>query len=500
MGKTRVTEKVTAEEIKSWKNGDIITIKAGTGAGKSYMVKNHLYSWAKSNNKKILFLIHRKNCVDQFQMEIEEDKKTDVIDIRTYQSIEFIQKSNQEFDFSKYEYIVCDEFRYFMGDASFNKTTDMSLDAILSQTNKIRIFMSATGDYMKNYIEKYKGLTIIPYELDIDFSFIKELAFFNKDETLDFFIEETMKRKEKSIFFIQSVEKAYNIHKKYKKHTIFNCSKYNSKYYKHVDKKKIDNILKNEKFESPILITTECMDAGVNIIDKDVKHIIVDVEDVGSLIQCIGRKRQQDKEDKIYLYIKNIHNKQLGGMITQTQKKIKMAEFFKINTVQEYIKKYNRETNKTDIVYDVTVEETDKSTKKLNELMYFKNKIDIVEYQFMLQYGKYGYCSYLADKFGFIGDKQYTIMEEDFYNKSLEDYLDSIVGEVMLTSDDRKELIERLDVKSNGKQLKSLDSLNSAMRERKINFYIDKFETSRVINGRKKNYKSAWRLLKLVDK
>jgi hypothetical protein len=56
------------------------------------------------------------------------------------------------------------------------------------------------------------------------------------------------------------------------------------------------------------------MDAGVNIIDDELKHIICDVKDTGTLIQCIRRKRLQSKKDKIYLYIKAITNQQLGGM------------------------------------------------------------------------------------------------------------------------------------------------------------------------------------------
>ena len=56
MVKKRVSEIITTEEIKKWNKGDIITITAGTGAGKSYFIKNILYAFAKQENKKILFL------------------------------------------------------------------------------------------------------------------------------------------------------------------------------------------------------------------------------------------------------------------------------------------------------------------------------------------------------------------------------------------------------------------------------------------------------------
>ncbi|OLO40302.1 DNA helicase [Alkalihalophilus pseudofirmus] len=499
----RVSEIVTIDKIRSWNNGDIITIKAGTGAGKSYFVKNILYAFVKKDSKKILMLIHRKNCVDQFQDEIEKSNKTDTIDIMTYQKIESIYKKNETFDFSKYEYIICDEFHYFMSDAAYNKTTDMSLDAILDQKDKIRIFMSATGEYMKRYINGYKKLETKDYDIPINFNFIKELTFFNKDNTLEQFINEAIKEKKKSIFFIQSAKKAYELYKKYEEYCIFNCSKNNGDYYKYVNIDKIDNMLKNEKFNDLILITTTCMDAGVNIRDIELQHIVCDVKDTGTLIQCLGRKRLEKKNDKIYLYIKTITNQQLGGIETQLKKKIEMAEYLRKYGVKKYIMKYPREYDHYSIVYDETVDEDDKGTKKVNDLMYFKCITDMVEMDVMKNYGDFGYCKYLAQMFGFYDDfdnsYNYRTIEEDNKSAQLESYLDSIVGKVTLQAIDRKELIEKINVKQNGKLLKSLNSLNSALQEQNFNYYIKQFETTKRVNGTKKKYKSAWKVMKLVE-
>ena len=273
-------------------------------------------------------LIHRLDCVNQFRQEIEKDRKTDVIKIMTYQALEYMIKKDYQMDFSKYEYIVCDEFHYFLSDAAFNRTTDISLNVILGQTDKIRIFMSATGDYMKRYMG-YKNLESIDYELPVDYDFIKELNFFNEDDTMEKFVEEIIAKDDKAIFFIQSAKKAYYLHEKYINHTLFNCSESNKEYSEYVQDK-IKEMLRNERFEEQILITTTTMDAGVNIIDTDVKHIICDVEDIGVLIQCIGRRRINNKieNDGIYVYIKNITNKQLGGRETQAKAKLKRARIF----------------------------------------------------------------------------------------------------------------------------------------------------------------------------
>jgi hypothetical protein len=464
----KVSEKITIRDIKQW-NNNIITIKAGCGAGKSYFIKNVLYQLAKDNNKKILYLIHRKNCIDQFKTEIIADGKEEVIHIKSYQTIETLRnKRNQIFDFSQYQYIVCDEFHYFMSDATFNINTDISLDIILAQTQCCRIFMSATGDYIKNYINNIKKLDSINYELPISYNFINKLTFFNKDESMEKFIEEAIQKNDKGIFFIQSAQKAYNLYKKYKDYCLFNCSTANGKYYKHVDKDKINQMLTNQKFDELILITTTCFDAGANIIDENLKHIVVDVEDIGSLIQCLGRKRIQNKDDKIYLYIKTITNQQLGGKETQLKKKLQMADYFKEHTVKEYIEKYYKKYDKSLMVYDISVDETNKGTKKLNELMYFKCKMDIADIEIIKTYGKFGYCKYLAYLFGF---EHYRLIEEDYMIDSLEMYLEQLIGK-KLFKDEQKELIDKINLRVDGRQQKSYSKLNDGLKMINLNYVI----------------------------
>lgn len=502
MAKQRVTDLIKIEDIRHWNIDDIISITAGTGVGKSYFIKNILYAFAEANNKKILMLIHRTNCTSQFLQEIKRDKKTDVIDIRTYQAIENVVMKKGIFDLSQYEYIICDEFHYFMSDASFNITTDISLNKILEQPNATKIFMSATGDYMKNYLKNIKKLNVIDYELPIDYSHIKELTFFNSDNTLESFIDECLERGNKAIFFIQSAKKAYDLYSKYKDKCLFNCSKSNDDYYKYVDENKINDMLKNERFDENILITTTCMDAGVNINDLELKHIVCDVEDIGTLIQCIGRKRIQNDEDKIYLYIKTINNQQLGGKKTQLNLKMKKADFLREHTVKEYIEEFPRSPDYTNIVYDEIIEDENNCTKKINELMYFKCNCDICDIEIMKTWGEFGYCKYLANKFGFrdeeTGRFTYRLIEEETANSKLEKYLNSMVGKVMLQVTDRKELIEKLNVRSDGHLLKRINNLNGALEEIGLAFRIIEFETSRMINDKKKKYKSAWRVEKLV--
>lgn len=489
----RVTDLITISDVQQWKDNDIITIQAGTGVGKSYFIKNVLYNHAKVNNKKILFLIHRTNCVNQFQMELVADKKTDVIKIMTYQSIENFDINSVKFNFNNYDYIVCDEFHYFMSDAAFNKYTDISLNGILNSTNNIKIFMSATGEYMKKFIHKASGIESINYELPIQFDFIDKLWFFHKEHTLDEFIKLAIKNNIKTIFFIESVEKAYALYKKFEEYCIFNCSKHNKKYYKYVDQLEINQMLNNQRFEKLILITTTCMDAGVNIIDRDLQHIVCDVHDTGTLIQCIGRKRIIDDNDKLNLFIKAKNNKQLGAIKSQTNRKMKQVSFLREYGIEKYISKYGRNADKHAIIYDDL--ENGKLVKQINKLIYFKCRMDIKEIDIMINSGKYGYCTTLQKIFK--KDKYYVFEEKSKVNE-INEYMDSLVGKRLLENE-REELINKIELKDKfGRIHKSIKMLNAYFEENEMEYMIVSKRTSKTENGEKTRY-TYWEVLNNIS-
>lgn len=496
--RVRVTDKITEKDIETWVPEQPVIITAGTGVGKSYFVKNGLYKYAKAESRKILMLIHRKLCVEQFEMEIEEDGKNDVIEIMTYQKLETNEMYENDLKLSQYKYIVCDEFHYFISDARFSNTTDISFKKIINTQNSIKIFMSATGENVEEYIQKIVKVKPINYRIPFDWSFIATLKFYYNDTSLAEFAKEIIEKGQKGIFFIQKAAKAYALYKEFQQYAIFNCSRQNKTYYKYVNKDRINKMLKEQMFESNILITTSCMDAGVNIIDPAVRRIIIDIKDVGSLIQCMGRKRIQSSEDTIDVYIKVIDNQQLGGLETNAKKQLEMADYLKDHTTEEWLRKYPRQIDKTQTVYDEIINDgnVETCTKKVNDLMYHKKKLDIEEIHNMKVYGKFGYCKYLARKFNKYDPRR------EFYdyvtisgNYGLENYLATHVGQVLLQRKDRKELIKIMDVRREGHLKNSREILNAALKEDNLPYRIEKFETSKIINGKKKNFKSAWRIV-----
>ena len=492
-----------SKDILTWKQNSIITITAGTGTGKSHFIKHELYSHCKQNDKKILMLLHRVNCKQQFQTEIEQNNKTDIITLQTYQSIEMIGDS---YNFNEYDYIVCDEFHYFMSDASFNKTTDISLNNILYAQNKIIILMSATGYYMKNYINNIKKIKTINYELPINYNFIDTLTFFDNDSYMETLAQQFIDNGNKAIFFIQSAEKAYKFYKRYKDYSIFNCSDTN-KYSKYIDKEKRDTMLRQEKFDCLLLITTTALDAGINIKDTSLTHIVTDVSDIGSLLQCIGRKRvrwhnigsNRYVEETVHIIIKNINNKVLGGRITQANERIEKANFLrnKNNTVKDYVEKFGRDTDISNIVYDeiVTTEnkkDKHKTTKKVNELMYFKTLIDRETARKMIKLGKEGYIKFMADLLG--KGEHYMKIEDAEQKQSIEEVLSKFVGK-KLYKEEKDILINVIDFRVDGKIQKSYTKLNYALSDiLKLPYVIkaEKGKSFRDKDGIVRNEKGYW--------
>lgn len=482
-----ISDLITREEIKNWKSGEVITISAQMGKGKSYFIKNRLYEMAKEKKEEILFLVHRQRCQQQFILELEKDNKLDIIDVVTYQTLE----NKKDFDLSKYKYIVCDEFHYFTSDSNFNYKTDISLEKILAQNNKIRIFMSATRNLMKQYFE-YIGLETIDYQINDNFDWINTLNFFNKEKTIAGLIDDVIRNGEKALIFIESLDKAYELYKKQREYSLFCCSQ-SSKKYRYVDEEKIEDMLRYEKFEENLLITTTCLDAGINLRDDKITTIICDISDIGVLLQCLGRKRRKENE-KVNIYIHNINNNVLGGRKTRLNLAKKMVEDFKELPIEEFTEKYSKSTNEfyNTLFYD------EGSAKKLNKLMAFKifEQIKLIDIMLGDSDKKgYGYKNYIARN---IFDMEYISMESYFIKKKIEDLFSRIVGR-KLFSEERRNF--KKDLKNYGLNMRTLgiNTLNAYLKDSKLQFVIEnpRPKTYRDENGKVKKEKVYWMVKKL---
>jgi len=488
-----VSDFVTSAKVNGWEPGDIILISAPTGSGKSYFVKHTLQDHLIKNSLKCLYLLPRTRTKAQFQQELPNNA---AIRFETYQAIAtkecYAKGKNQE----KYDVIVADESHYFFSDADYNHATDVAFEWVMEQRNAIRVFMSATNDTLIESFEKW-GVPYRGYILEADKNPINSLSFFWHEEQLDKLAEQIISNGEKGVFFIQSAEKAHDLYNKYKDRGLFLCSAYNKDYRKYMDEVLIDALLEDEHFDCTLLITTLALDCGVTLRDRSITTIVTDVTDPVSIVQCCGRKRFIDENDRLDVYVLARTNQQINGILRKQRERLAtIRDFFKKGSV-DYNAKYQRGNDDDRLIFDSPETDGAKTTfsKRVNWLKYTKIQHDIKMYQNMLQLDDDGYIPYVARM---LGCEEYTIMENDEHRQSLTEYLDGIAGTPMLTRADRKPLIEQLNIRRDRKLCKTSKVLAAWLESSGLPYRLHEYRTSRIVNDKRKDYR-AWEVVKLAQ-
>lgn len=513
MRKRWVGDVIKDKDIEKWRPEVPVIISAQTGQGKTHFIKNTLYNYAKERGQKILLLVHRVPLRDQIEMELVDEEKTDVITLMTYQKIDNASL-NYRSEPLDYDYIVSDEFHYFLSDAGFNHYTDLSFKEIM-HSRAVKIFMSATEQNMCEYIESMESVDEFQkYEMPRDYSYIESLTFFTSFDLIKDLPKKILRDNSKAIYFVNDISKGVDLYKSYKDKAMFCCSKNGNQktveaYKNYVDPEKVKTMLREERFEENFLITTSVMDAGVNIKDKAVKSVIVDIKDLDVMIQCIGRKRSLDKSDKIHLYIRNVSNRELNGFVKQGNDSLIRANYLKDYDEADYHEAYRRQPDPSGIVYE------DQDSGRIhryliNEMMFTKVKNDIRTWRkIMYENGKNnkngiiegGWCKYIARllgkydeenewyKYDFLGKEKPRKVDEIYM---IEQYLKQMAKNEhpMPTNKDRKKLIDVLNVRRNGRKLKGIHMLNGFLRDNNIPYEIVQYRAK--ING--VDRKKAWRI------
>lgn len=310
-----ISDIITEDDLNRWQKGDMVLIDAPTGSGKSYFIMNGLYKHCKKNNKKVLFLTNRDLLKDQFISSLIAEGKKDVISILNYQKLEnaIINHEPNTLDMSKYDYVIADECHYFFTDALFNRNTDLIIEFFAEYHKSILILLSATSLLTRGYLQfkgRLKDENI--YSIKENYSYIDDFYFYKSDKVIEKLLL-NLPDGEKSIY-ISGAEKAYDISRKLLD-ACFICSKWNGEYKKYIDQDTYDCIKTQEKFNCKVLCGTTVLDNGINIKDKTVKHVIIDVLDLNILKQCLGRKRILGSDDTLNVYIKARNGRSLNGAI-----------------------------------------------------------------------------------------------------------------------------------------------------------------------------------------
>lgn len=487
-----VSDYVTPEKVNGWKPGDIVLISAPTGSGKSFFVKHTLRDYLTQNGLKCLYLLPRTRIKEQFQQELLNEA---AIRFETYQSISTKESYANGRGQEKYDVIVADESHYFFSDADYNHATDLAFEWIMDQHDALRVFMSATNDVLMEGFEKWR-VPYTGYILETDKNPINRLSFFWSENQFDKLAEQIISRKEKGIFFIQSAEKAHDLYIRYKDKGLFLCSVYNDRFRKFMDEALVDALLENERFDCTLLITTLALDCGVTLRDRNITTIVTDITDPVSIVQCCGRKRLIDENDRLDVYVLARTNQQISGVLRKQRERLSVIRKFIQKGPVDYNAAYERGNDDDRLIFDTPEKAGEKTTfsKRVNWLKYSKIQQDIKTYKEILQLDGNGYLPYVARM---LGCKEYAVLEDDQRKQSLAEYLDAIAGKPMLNVESRKPLIEHLDICQNGRLCKDYDVLSTWLEKSGLPYRLVKYRTSRMIEGKQKFFR-AWEVVKPV--
>lgn len=504
-----ISDQISDEIIEAWKHEFIenILIVAGTNAGKSYFIKNRLYEYCKRNHCKILYLVPRKALKNQFLKELKKKNKLDVITVTDYQALESIIKRGSDIYgyLQNFDYIVNDEFHYFTSDASYNKNTIFSLNAIIGVTGVTKIWLSATADKTIKFLEQKRNVKFKRY----DFEGLKKtihLATYKDEKELDQIVDISITEGVKTILFTNDLHYGVKLLERYGRYATFNCSETNYYFYKYVNKSEIKYIEENEKFKKNILITSTAMDCGLNICDDTVNNVIIhNIHDIDTIVQCIGRKRVMRETDSITVYIPEIENSSLRGYMSVITRNMARAHFLKNHTVAELIEevdKHSRKYSKIErIVYDSV--EDGVPTKAINDASYFHFEELMKEYKQMITLGTHGFRKLLMQK---LGIAQYEEFDGTDY-KDLACYLESMVVEgkstkkadrykVMKSKADKDKFIDRLKLAHKDDYLRDLKVINGILESFCLPYRVDSFLTSTMVKSQKKSVR-AWKVIRI---
>lgn len=336
--KQYISDIIPLEDIQvKWTPGSRILITAPTGSGKSEFIKQVLYDHCSTTFQKVLILSNRILLREQIKEDLRHNEN-DIVTVLNYQYLESrILSGGALADlFSQYDYIVYDEAHYIFSDSQFNRNTDLLIQPIkTTPKDKIFIFLTATPQALYDYQAEYDFV----YTIESDYSYIENLYFYSNNEIPESILQ-NIPMSEKAIYFSSSAKDSLELSRRFIDSDFF-CSESNT-LSDLSNKDVLDQITKNSKFYNRFLFTTKVLDNGINIKDDNLKHVIIDMVDTITLIQCLGRKRILSSNDKIQLYIKSYHDGNLKFLLKGFEDKISLVQERLSLTEEEFKEKYRK--------------------------------------------------------------------------------------------------------------------------------------------------------------
>lgn len=535
---------VIKEDYKNWNLGDVVTIQAQTGTGKTYFVKNKLVPYLE-DWEEMLIVANRINLKRQLKNDlfdyyntpipttedIDDVTKIGNVTIMSYQQIAEMQNGDNynlfNMNLNKFKYIVCDECHFFLSDASFNNKCDLAFEQLIigRHTHSIKIFISATIEEIEQSINKcfndsvsrcFGSLVnknqIHKYSTGVDYSYL-DITYFKKIND----IISTIKNDEsenKWLIFINSISNGTYIIDQLTEYCAVNIITKDTNIEENDDLKLIIN---QGKFKSKVLICTKAMDNGINIQDELVKNIVIDTYDKTTFIQELGRIRVDiNNPYTVNLYINTKSYSSFNTLLNkQYLPKQRLIDLYN-NNINEFNMTYSRNYGVLPKDIFILNDNNDKSPFDINILGYARLIRDIefcelMKAQFEL-FKKYAFIleqlSWIERDDSFsefnlmedvvdmeIGNELKLFLESAFYNddRFTKEYFINEINEIIERDNGLKNLLYKTD---NGKtRTKGSKKLNELFRMCGYGYIVGSKIIKETVNGKRKNI-TYWTVIK----
>ncbi|WP_035316614.1 helicase-related protein [Clostridium sp. MSTE9] len=266
---------------------------------------------------------------------------------------------------------------------------------------------------------------------------------------------------EKAIVFANNKERLKNLNEKYSTCSYFVDSetKFSNKSTRELSTP-VQQIVKNEKFDKKFLFCTKVLDNGVNIKDTSLKHIFIEMDDLIEFVQCLGRKRICDENDKITLYFYN-YTAHIEQSKYQDQKKDYEVYLDHGNfSRKDFADKYNR----------------------AKSLPYFlENGYEIIRPALVHFLDRFNFLKEIASKEIYFWDeirkmlkmpkKKIVKIHAATPNEVLKEYLSDRKGK-RLFSQEKEELVKIFNIRKDDRLINDLEQLNTYLSVNSIPFHI----------------------------
>lgn len=341
---------IIQDSYRHWQVGDWVYIDASTGAGKTTFILQKLLIEALYTNREILYLTNRiglnnqlvtavckkYNVPPEFMMG-EATVEFPGITFATYQAVQERLTDPLCQNFPRYDYIVLDEAHYVVADALINPKIPRFLCWLNSCESSVRVAISATLKPALRYLDNtnYGWTECYSNEmLKIDTKWKPCFpGSYNYKQVRRFYYSIPRDSIKADIFIYDDVDMIVDLingDETDEKWLVFQSSK--DRIFSKIDSKikcshscvtaddkesvVMKQIIEESCFEDKVLVATQVLDNGINIIDPKVKNIVLETIDEIEFIQMLGRRRRIDGEEtQLRIYLPRLSVLYLSGLL-----------------------------------------------------------------------------------------------------------------------------------------------------------------------------------------